>query len=248
MLSMKQHQKYFPAAGQEHRQAAQSLPHRQQPRRRRSEEHHRRQRASATRALVGRKVLFRSRSQDPAGDPCAATRRGRLSQQTGQPARARATHPEACERHCGEARCQHPNNAERAAWLSKADLTHRHGRRVPGTAGHDGSILCASRRRGRGGGARHRGALSPALRRRYRCPKTTSAAAVALADKLDTLVGIYGIGLVPTGDKDPFGLRRQALGVLRILSERALPLDLLELLQLAKLSFPDRSAGRQRSG
>jgi glycyl-tRNA synthetase beta chain len=50
-------------------------------------------------------------------------------------------------------------------------------------------------------------------------------------------VGIYGIGLVPTGDRDPFGLRRQALGVLRILSERALPLDLMELLQLAKLSF-----------
>jgi glycyl-tRNA synthetase beta chain len=62
-------------------------------------------------------------------------------------------------------------------------------------------------------------------------------AAVALADKLDTLVGIYGIGLVPTGDKDPFGLRRQALGVLRILSERELPLDLVELLQLARLSF-----------
>ena len=62
--------------------------------------------------------------------------------------------------------------------------------------------------------------------------------ATALADKLDTLVGIYGIGLVPTGDKDPFGLRRQALGVVRILSEKALPLDLVELLQLAKLSFP----------
>ena len=67
--------------------------------------------------------------------------------------------------------------------------------------------------------------------------RTTSARAVALADKLDTFVGIYGIGLVPTGDKDPFGLRRQALGVLRILSERALPLDLLDLLQLASLNF-----------
>ncbi len=71
-------------------------------------------------------------------------------------------------------------------------------------------------------------------------PEDNVSAAVALADKLDTLVGIYGIGLVPTGDKDPFGLRRQALGVLRILAERALPLDLMELLQLAKLSFaPD---------
>jgi glycyl-tRNA synthetase beta chain len=68
-------------------------------------------------------------------------------------------------------------------------------------------------------------------------PEDNVGAAVALADKLDMLVGIYGIGLVPTGDKDPFGLRRQALGVLRILAERALPLDLIELLHLARLDF-----------
>jgi glycyl-tRNA synthetase beta chain len=68
-------------------------------------------------------------------------------------------------------------------------------------------------------------------------PENNIGCAVALADKLDTLVGIYGIGLVPTGDKDPFGLRRQALGVLRILSENSLPLDLVELLSLAKLTF-----------
>ena len=47
---------------------------------------------------------------------------------------------------------------------------------------------------------------------------------MALADKLETLVGIYGIGQMPTGDKDPFGLRRHALGILRILIET--PLDL----------------------
>jgi len=68
-------------------------------------------------------------------------------------------------------------------------------------------------------------------------PSDNVGAAVALADKLDTLMGIYGIGLVPTGDKDPFGLRRHALGVLRILSEMALPLDLLHLLQLANAQF-----------
>ncbi len=69
-------------------------------------------------------------------------------------------------------------------------------------------------------------------------PKPKSAIAVALADKLDTLVGIYGIGLVPTGDKDPFGLRRQALGLARILVEKSLPLDLRDLLQLACSQFP----------
>ncbi|MEQ1584165.1 MAG: glycine--tRNA ligase subunit beta [Candidatus Nitrotoga sp.] len=68
-------------------------------------------------------------------------------------------------------------------------------------------------------------------------PQGAVACAVALADKLDTLVGIYGIGLVPTGDKDPFGLRRHALGVLRILIETPLALPLDTLLQLSKDSF-----------
>ena len=68
-------------------------------------------------------------------------------------------------------------------------------------------------------------------------PHGAVACAVALADKLDTLVGIYGIGLIPTGDKDPFGLRRHALGVLRILIETPLALPLDTLLQLSKDSF-----------
>lgn len=62
------------------------------------------------------------------------------------------------------------------------------------------------------------------------------AKAVALADKLETVVGIYGIGLIPTGDKDPFGLRRHALGILRMALE--LPLDLTELLALTAAAFP----------
>jgi glycyl-tRNA synthetase beta chain len=69
-------------------------------------------------------------------------------------------------------------------------------------------------------------------------PAGPVAQSVALADKLDTLVGIWGIGLVPTGDKDPFGLRRHALGVLRILLERRLPLALPSLLKLAAGQFP----------
>ncbi|WP_137935822.1 glycine--tRNA ligase subunit beta [Chitinivorax sp. B] len=68
-------------------------------------------------------------------------------------------------------------------------------------------------------------------------PQDNIAAAVALADKLDTLVGIWGIGLIPTGDKDPFGLRRHALGVLRILLESPLALDLMELLEHARACF-----------
>jgi glycyl-tRNA synthetase beta chain len=126
--------------------------------------------------------------------------------------------------------------AERAAWLCKADLVTDMVGEFPELQGMMGQHY-----------ARHDGeneAVARAIEAHYHprfaadtLPEDNVGAAVALADKLDTLVGIYGIGLVPTGDKDPFGLRRQALGVLRILAEHALPLDLVELLQLARLAF-----------
>lgn len=68
-------------------------------------------------------------------------------------------------------------------------------------------------------------------------PEGNVACAVSLADKLDALVGFFGIGMVPTGDKDPFGLRRAALGVLRILMETPLPLDLAVLIREAAAGF-----------
>ncbi|MFC3851600.1 glycine--tRNA ligase subunit beta [Salinispirillum marinum] len=69
-------------------------------------------------------------------------------------------------------------------------------------------------------------------------PETLEGCVVALADRLDTLVGIFGIGLKPTGTKDPYALRRAALGVLRLLVERELPLDLAELVALAHRQYP----------
>ncbi|MCQ4268584.1 glycine--tRNA ligase subunit beta [Pseudomonas stutzeri] len=64
-------------------------------------------------------------------------------------------------------------------------------------------------------------------------PGTLTGAAVAVADKLDTLVGIFGIGMLPTGSKDPYALRRAALGVLRILIEKQLDLNLVEAVNFA---------------
>ncbi|MEI7432595.1 MAG: glycine--tRNA ligase subunit beta, partial [Betaproteobacteria bacterium] len=68
-------------------------------------------------------------------------------------------------------------------------------------------------------------------------PQGPIACAAALADKLDALTGFFGIGQIPTGDKDPFGLRRAALGVLRILMEAPLPLDLAVLIADAQADF-----------
>jgi glycyl-tRNA synthetase beta chain len=64
-------------------------------------------------------------------------------------------------------------------------------------------------------------------------PATNAGTCVALADKLDSLAGIFGIGLIPTGDKDPFALRRAALGVIRILIEKSLPLSLQQAVDAA---------------
>ncbi|WP_028205990.1 glycine--tRNA ligase subunit beta [Paraburkholderia nodosa] len=126
--------------------------------------------------------------------------------------------------------------AERGARLAKADLlTDMVGEfpELQGTMGtyyarHDGepeevAIACSEHYQPRFSG--------DAL------PATTTGTIVALADKLETLVGIWGIGLAPTGEKDPFALRRHALGVLRILVEKQLPLDLVELLRATSVQF-----------
>jgi glycyl-tRNA synthetase beta chain len=92
--------------------------------------------------------------------------------------------------------------------------------------------------------------LALALEEHYRpryagdsLPTTKTGQAVALADKIDTLVGIFAIEQRPTGTKDPFGLRRAALGVLRILLEGRLELDLVELLERAAAAQPVQKTG-----
>ncbi len=73
-------------------------------------------------------------------------------------------------------------------------------------------------------------------------PRGPVGVVVALADKLETLAGLFAIGQLPTGDKDPFALRRHALGVVRMLMERDLPLPLGELLAQAVALFPQAGA------
>ncbi len=68
-------------------------------------------------------------------------------------------------------------------------------------------------------------------------PRESVGVVVALADKLETLVGMFGIGNLPTGDRDPFALRRHALGVIRMLVEKDLPLDLSAVLESAFVAF-----------
>ena len=71
-------------------------------------------------------------------------------------------------------------------------------------------------------------------------PQTVTGTILAIADKLETLVGIWGVGLAPTGDKDPYALRRHALGICRLLLEKNLSLSLPELIELARAQFPQK--------
>ncbi len=126
--------------------------------------------------------------------------------------------------------------AQRAGILSKCDLVTEMVYEFPNLQGvmgkyysqYDGEPL----------------AVSDAIENQYlprfsgdRLPKQLIATSVALADRLDTLIGIIGINKLPSGDKDPFGLRRAALGILRLLIEKALDLDLIALLQQAQNQF-----------
>jgi len=126
--------------------------------------------------------------------------------------------------------------AERGALLAKADLLTDMVGEFPELQGIMGTYY-----------ARHDGepeevalAASEHYQPRFAgdaLPSTATGTAVALADKLETLVGIWSIGLAPTGDKDPFALRRHALGVLRMLLEKRLPLSIQGLLADAAAQF-----------
>ena len=129
--------------------------------------------------------------------------------------------------------------ADRAAQLAKADLLTEMVGEFPELQGVMGGYY-----------ARHDGepeAIAHAVEDHYKprfagdeLPRDQAGVAVALADKLETLVGMFGIGQVPTGDKDPFALRRHALGTIRMLVERELPLQLDQLVALCTPAFGDK--------
>jgi glycyl-tRNA synthetase beta chain len=129
------------------------------------------------------------------------------------------------------------DQADRAALLAKADLLTDMVGEFPELQGIMGGYY-----------ARHDGEVDEvafAVEDHYKprfagdtLPRGEAGVVVALADKLETLAGLFGIGQVPTGDKDPFALRRHALGVIRMLIERDLPLAVPDLVAVAFAAFP----------
>lgn len=127
-------------------------------------------------------------------------------------------------------------NVQRAARLCKADLVTDMVGEFPQLQGTIGKYYATKQ----GEDKQVADAIGGHYKPRYatdKLPSTPVAQCVALADRIDSLVGIFATAEVPTGDKDPFALRRAALGVLRIIIERKLDLDLFELFSQAMKQY-----------
>lgn len=130
---------------------------------------------------------------------------------------------------------------ERAARLSKCDLMSEMVGEFPELQGIMGRYYAMEQKEDQ--------QVADALDAQYQprfagdeLPNSAVAQALAIADKLDTITGIYGIGQVPSGDKDPFALRRSALGMLRIIIEKELDLDLMLMIRFALDLHPQVNA------
>ena len=134
-----------------------------------------------------------------------------------------------------------PDHASRAAMLGKCDLLTNMVKEFPELQGIMGRYYAEH--------ANEPSEVAVALDEQYmprfsgdQLPHSATGEAVALAERLDSLVGIFGIGMIPTGDKDPFALRRAALGLLRIMVENQRALDLQLLINAATEGYGDTIA------
>lgn len=132
-----------------------------------------------------------------------------------------------------------PNAAQRAAFLAKADLTTEMVKELPELQGIMSYYYALHQKEPE--------QIALAIKEHYlprfsgdALPTSKVACAVSLADRLDHLIGAFGINQAPTAEKDPLGLRRAALAVIRIIIEKELSLDLKELLEIAKNNYQNK--------
>jgi glycyl-tRNA synthetase beta chain len=134
------------------------------------------------------------------------------------------------------------STASRAAWLCKSDLTTQMVNEFPKLQGVMGRIYAA-----RSGEPE---AVARAIEEHYvpaysggPLPETAAGAVLSIADKLDTICGCFGIGLIPSGTSDPYALRRQAMGIMQIMLVRAFSLSLGGLIQKSLELLQDKISG-----
>jgi glycyl-tRNA synthetase beta chain len=145
-----------------------------------------------------------------------------------------------------------PGVVHKAAMLAKTDLTTELVKEFTELQGIVGGLYACAQELDHGmlGGTRQ--AIADAIYDQYNpasmedaVPRTVEGAVLSIGDKADTIVGMFALGLQPTGSKDPFALRRQANGIVKIIAEHKLPLGLNQLCDDAYESYRGTSAGQQ---
>jgi glycyl-tRNA synthetase beta chain len=137
-----------------------------------------------------------------------------------------------------------PGVVHKAAMLAKTDLTTELVKEFTELQGIVGGLYACAQELDHGMPENTRQAIADAIYDQYKpvsmedaVPRTVEGAVLSISDKADTIVGMFALGLQPTGSKDPFALRRQANGIVRILGEKQIRFSLAELLYLAGSAF-----------
>ena len=145
-----------------------------------------------------------------------------------------------------------PGVVHKAALPREDGPDHRIGERVHGAAGHCGRPVCASASARRPFEARCAAEVSIAIYDHYKpesmddsVPRTIEGAMVSIADKADSIAGMFALGLIPSGSKDPFGLRRQANGIVKTIAEHKLPFRLGDLMRDARARYHGSEAEKK---
>ena len=147
-----------------------------------------------------------------------------------------------------------PGVVHKAACLAKADLTTELVKEFTELQGIVGGLYARVQQLDEGLPDATRFAIADAIYDQYKpesmedtLPRTTEGAILSIADKADTIAGMFALGMQPTGSKDPFALRRQANGVIRIVAEKKLPLRIHQLFQDARESYRGTEAEKRFS-
>jgi glycyl-tRNA synthetase beta chain len=147
-----------------------------------------------------------------------------------------------------------PGVVHKAACLAKADLTTELVKEFTELQGIVGGLYARVQQLDEGLPEATRFAIADAIYDQYKpesmedtLPRTTEGAILSIADKADTIAGMFALGMQPTGSKDPFALRRQANGVIRIIAAKKLPLRIHQLFQDARESYRGTEAEKRFS-
>ena len=147
-----------------------------------------------------------------------------------------------------------PGVVHKAACLAKADLTTELVKEFTELQGIVGGLYARVQQLDEGLPEATRFAIADAIYDQYKpesmedtLPRTTEGAILSIADKADTIAGMFALGMQPTGSKDPFALRRQANGVIRMIAEKKLPLRIHQLFQDARESYRGTEAEKRFS-